>query len=345
MDYSVSTFVSIIIPVRNEANNIKACIESLLKQNYPSQLFEIIVVDDQSYDETPDILIEIEDPKLKLMRLGVEGMTTIKGSKKKAISYGVNHARGKLIVTTDGDCVLPSLWIRSIAQYYEQYNPKLIVGPVTVHNNKGLMHAFESLDLMSGFLVNSAGISSGINYLCSGANLAYEKEIFLKLNPYESNMHIYSGDDVFLIKKFQKVFRSEIHSLKCYDSICKTKGVRSWRELMEQRIRWASKMKLTGSISAMFLATTVWLQKICPWILLGISVLSGFQKGIFLFGGILLLQYLIDFIVLYKASGFFRERKLLSFFLPLEILHTKYYFLLGILSWLPIPLYWKDRKI
>src|ERR1700733_1631657 len=60
-EYIPSTFISIVVPARNEYNNIGGCIESLLSQKYPAELFEIIVVDDHSEDNTADIVSEYAD--------------------------------------------------------------------------------------------------------------------------------------------------------------------------------------------------------------------------------------------------------------------------------------------
>ncbi|NOT37043.1 MAG: glycosyltransferase [Saprospiraceae bacterium] len=340
-----STQISVIIPVRNEADNILACVESLLSQSYPPELYEIIVVDDQSYDETPDILEKIEDPRLKYMRLGVERKTTITGSKKKALSYGVNHAKGKLIITTDGDCVLPSNWILSFAQYYELHKPKLIVGPVRLLLGKGFFHIFQNLDLMSSFLVHTAGISSRLSFLCSGANLSYERDSFIQINPYENNLHIHSGDDVFLIQKFKTEFPNQIKVLKSHDAICQTQSEPTLKSFISQRLRWSTKMKHTSDLRSVLLASLIWLQKILPWVLLSFSILLDNITTLYISLGIILTQFILDFVLLHKATSFFQKTKLLWYFIPVELMHSIYYLFVGILSWFPIKIEWKDRRI
>src|SRR5215471_9680057 len=59
-NYQTSTGFSIVIPARNEENNIAACLQSILKNNYPRQLYEIIVVDDFSSDATPSIVEKLQ---------------------------------------------------------------------------------------------------------------------------------------------------------------------------------------------------------------------------------------------------------------------------------------------
>ncbi|MEO6189788.1 MAG: glycosyltransferase [Saprospiraceae bacterium] len=345
VEYIPSTKVSILLPVRNEASNILDCLESLVKQNYPAELLEIIVVDDQSYDETPDILEHFSHPLVKSMRLGVERRTTIEGSKKKAIAYGVSHAKGELIITTDGDCNLPINWVRNITAFYRKTNAKLIVGPVILKKSMGWFESFQNLDMMSTFLVQTAGISSRLFYLCSGANLAYEKEAFLQANPYESNMHVSSGDDVFLIQKFKQLYKDQIKVCKSKDIICHTNAATTISEFMSQRLRWSGKMKKVSNFSSLFIASLLWLLKILPYVVLAISICTKNMQGILVASSILLMSFILDFILLYLATGFFKQRKKLWWFLPAEFIYTIYYILLGILSWFPLSLEWKDRKI
>ncbi|MEP7196899.1 MAG: glycosyltransferase [Saprospiraceae bacterium] len=340
-----STKVTVIVPVRNEAENIQSCIESLIAQNYPKELFEIIIVDDQSYDETPDILEALTHPNIKCMRLGVEKRTTIEGSKKKAIAYGVNHANGELIVTTDGDCILPENWLKTLVAYYEKTEARLIVAPVLTDSRSGLFDNFQSLDYMCTFLIQTAGIQSGLYYLCSGANLAYEKNAFIKANPYETNLNIASGDDIFLIQKFKKLFPGEIKVLKSNEAICVTRPEMSIRQFISQRLRWASKMKLSSNHSSLFLAGIIWFQKITALVFLVYSILSQDQNSILMSSGFLFLSIFLDFILLHSAASFFKKTNKLWWFLPAELIYSIYFVVIGILSWMPVSLKWKDRSI
>ena len=166
-----TTKVSVIVPVRNEEDSLQQCTESILKQNYPTHLFELIVVDDQSDDNTPQILENIKDQRLRVMRLGVYKRTTITGSKKKAIAYGISHASGDLMITTDADCIHGENWIQTIVACYQEFKPKLIVAPVLIQKEKTLLNLFQDADFINSFMVHLAGIRSGFNpsvSTCSG---------------------------------------------------------------------------------------------------------------------------------------------------------------------------------
>ena len=115
--------VSVVVPARNEANNIGRCLQSILDGSYPPDLLEVIVVDDHSTDDTAKIVENIQSKLiqdghpnlLRLLRLsecGVEG-------KKMAIEQAVREARGTLMLTTDADCVVGRDWIRGVVAAFD----------------------------------------------------------------------------------------------------------------------------------------------------------------------------------------------------------------------------------
>jgi len=339
------TKISIVVPVRNEAAHLASCIESLLNQEYPRDLCEILIVDDQSYDETPDIAAAFDDSRIQYMRLGVEGRTTIEGSKKKAIAYGVNHAKGTLIVTTDGDCTLPVRWLKSIAAQYEQDAVRLLAGAVIPTRYRNWLEAFISLDMMNTFVIQAAGVKSGSYFICSGANLAYERKAFIESEPYNTNLHIASGDDIFLIDKFKTRYPGQLAILKSNEAVCLTEPPADLASFFNQRLRWAGKMKKTSGTATILLATFIWLHRIIPMAALIIGLLL--HDNLYIFSGTIAIGigWLLDFAMLYQAVSFFGSNKLLYWFIPSEIFYTIYFFILGVLSWLPVQLEWKDRRL
>ncbi|MEI9943927.1 MAG: glycosyltransferase [Chitinophagaceae bacterium] len=91
--------ISVIIPARNEEENIGKLLNALNEQTYPKESFEIIVVDDHSEDGTTNIVSTF--PRVKLISLKDDNINSYK---KKAIETGIAAATGELIVTTDADC-------------------------------------------------------------------------------------------------------------------------------------------------------------------------------------------------------------------------------------------------
>jgi cellulose synthase/poly-beta-1,6-N-acetylglucosamine synthase-like glycosyltransferase len=336
--------VTILIAARNEEDSILACIQSCLNQNYPPNKLEVIVVDDQSEDDTYDLLESIEDPRFVHMRLGVYKRTTIKGSKKKAIAYGVNHAKGELIFTTDADCLVAPDWIQSMIPFFNDPKVKLVSGPVKITNRSSLIARFQALDFSANGLVNAAGIKSGLHYLCSGANLAYRKQVFLEHNVYEDNYHIASGDDIFLLEKIKSVYPDGIVFSKLANSIVETQAVSNWTDLIKQRLRWAGKMRHITDWNLKWIPALIWIQRILLLSFLVVAISLGSVNYILASITAIMLQLLLDFLLQYDACRFYKISKWQIWFIVLEPLHTIYFILLGIASWLPVSIEWKGRS-
>lgn len=96
--------VSILLPARNEELNIRACVESLLSQDYPN--VEVIVIDDDSTDATPRVLDELQRQHPRRDRLHVVHAGTLPegwAGKPHAIQVGAERARGEWLLLTDAD--------------------------------------------------------------------------------------------------------------------------------------------------------------------------------------------------------------------------------------------------
>ena len=127
-------FISVIIPVRNEESNIGKLLNYLNNQSYNKSLFEVILVDDHSEDKTMELINEylIHHPEMSILT----GSLSDHFSKKMAITAGINMSMGELIVTTDGDCQVPPDWLLKLAAYYDQYQPQMIIGPVSLSGSE-----------------------------------------------------------------------------------------------------------------------------------------------------------------------------------------------------------------
>ncbi|MGC8751050.1 glycosyltransferase family 2 protein [Hydrotalea sp.] len=238
-----TTQFSIIIPARNEAANIGSCLQSITQQNYPQHLFEVIVIDDFSTDETSSIVEQWQQQysNIRLMPLANEVPTEHNSYKKWAIEKAIEKANGTWIVTTDADCIANANWLHSLAQCIEEKKPVLVVAPVSFIYHPTLLGIFQYLDFLSLQGITAASVSAGIHSMCNGANLAYLKSAFYTVNGFKGINHIASGDDMLLMNKIKQHFPNSIAYLFHPNAIVLTQPVFSWKEFFNQRIRWASK--------------------------------------------------------------------------------------------------------
>ena len=117
-----STTFSIIIPARNEEQNIEACIQTILNNDYPKNLFEIIVADDFSTDATPEIVQRLQKTfsNIQLIRLKNLIDENINSYKKRAIELAILQSKYDWIVTTDADCIVPQSWLHLFDAYIQK---------------------------------------------------------------------------------------------------------------------------------------------------------------------------------------------------------------------------------
>ncbi|MBI4947183.1 MAG: glycosyltransferase [Bacteroidetes bacterium] len=329
-----STLVSIILPVRDEEKNVLSILQSLSKQSYAKENFEIIVVDDFSNDNTSELVSQSTVQNLKFIRL-LHGQ-----GKKKAIEEGIAQAKGTLIITTDADCEVGEKWLSTIVAFYEVFKPKMIVAPVLVKNEKGFQQIIQSQEMT--VLTASAGASLFYNspILCSGANLAYEKEAFLSVKGFEGVDATATGDDVFLMQKIHRKFPGEIKYLKSKEAIVFTHPEKTTSGALGQRKRWASKSFSYGFSPITAIAILVFLANFLILISGILSVIN--IKFALIFVITFSAKLIVDFMLLYSSSSFFGKRMCPVLFFFSSLLYLLYVSIIGLVS--PFTTYtWKGR--
>lgn len=330
--------VSVIIPVRNESLHIKELLGDLAGQEISGKHFEVIIIDDHSEDNTFTLIKGIceqhDNIFLYQLNSGEKG-------KKAAIAVAIEKAKGKLIITTDGDCRMGSKWLSTIAAYYEKYKPKMIISPVLFHKEKNIFQALQSLEF-SGLVSSGAG-SAGIfrQIMCNGANLAYEKNIFFE-NKDPMHNEISSGDDIFILHSIKKKYRKDIHFLKSAEAAVYTKAQPDISSFLSQRARWVSKSAGYSDLDSIITAMLVFLMNISLIVTFIAGCFNLFYLKIFLV--IFIAKSLADFLLLHSFLKFFNKQKLLFWFIPLQFVYFIYVSLIGAFGSF-IKVRWKGRKV
>ena len=337
------TIISVIVPARNEEENIEACLNSIINQSYHKQLFEVIVVDDFSTDRTGEIIKSFSDKNVSLISLkNYEEEGKLNSYKKKAIEIGISKAKGDLIVTTDADCIVPSTWLYTIACFYEKYKPAFIAAPVAYFGENDFLKIFQSLDFMTLQGITGAAVYKRFHHMCNGANLAYEKKAFYKVGGFTGIDNIASGDDMLLIHKFAEQFPDRICFLKSKDAIVQTKPAVVIKEFINQRIRWASKAdkysdkKITAVLALVYFFNV--------WIFF-LAIESFFNySNLKIFFLLLLLKTIVELYFLFPVAKFFNKQKLLWWFPFAQPFHVLYTIVAGWLGKFG-SYQWKERKV
>jgi cellulose synthase/poly-beta-1,6-N-acetylglucosamine synthase-like glycosyltransferase len=323
--------VGVVIAAKNEEKYIGDLMNDLLLQDYQENLMEIIVVDDQSTDGTVNIINDFIGRNRTNRCILIKNEDYNGSGKKDAISLGVAHATGEIVLCTDADCRVGSGWISAMASYFRDEKIKMVLGPVKYVEGKTLSDHFQALEF-AGLMASGAGAAlAGLPFMCSGANLAYRKEAFSKVNGFEGNEKFLSGDDVFLLHKINKTFgRKAVHFCKDKKAVVGTYPAKGLWKFISQRVRWASKSKGYRDITAVWTAIIVFSFNL----LLILSLLAGFiNPGFFvLSAGFFLLKILTDLPLIWGFTGFTNQRKLMLWYLPFQVVYPVYVVVAGVLS-------------
>lgn len=339
-----SAKITVVIPARNEEAVIGACVSSILECRYPENLYQVIVVDDHSTDNTYDVVTSFKKKNITCLRLRdfLKEGEVLNAYKKKAIETAVAQSTGDLIVTTDADCIAKKNWLWNIAALYEQEKAVFIIGPVSFQVDNSLLSVFQSLDFLSMQGITAAAHRLKLGNMSNGANLAFSRTAFEKVKGYEGIDHLASGDDYLLLVKMQKEFPGRIAYLKAAESIVATAPQPSWKGFINQRIRWASKMGKYDDKMITFILALVYLFNF-SFLVLGILGFFDFYFWI-LGGSLLLIKTVVELFYLRNVAGFFNKTRELFYFPFLQPIHIAYIIVAGFLGFFG-KYQWKGRKV
>src|SRR5438552_2515384 len=148
---------------------------------------------------------------------------------------------------------------KKIFSFYEEKDPVFIAAPVILQNNSSVLQMFQALDFLVLQGITAASVYKQFHSMCNGANLAYEKKAFEEVKGFESIDHIASGDDMLLMHKIRKKFPGRLNYLKSKKVIVSTQPMKTWKEFLNQRTRWASKARFYDDKRIFFVLLLVYL--------------------------------------------------------------------------------------
>ncbi len=332
-----ATTISLIIPARNEEDNIGPLLKALQDQSYPKELLEIIVVDDHSTDGTTNIVQQF--PGVKLIHLKEDNINSYK---KKAIETGIAAATGEWIITTDADCVPGPNWLHTMVVFKEESEAVFITAPVVINCNASLLQSFQAMDFMVLQGITGAAVSKRKMFMCNGANLGYTRQSFYDAGGFAGIDQVASGDDMLLMYKIGNQNAGKVHYLKSKDAIVSTQPMKTWKEFFYQRIRWASKAKKYNDKRIFPVLLLVYLFNLSFAVLLVAGCWYA-QYWVFLVG-LWVAKTIVELPLFISVSSFFNKRwaiPLFFFFQPLHILYTIFSGFFG--QWGKYE--WKGRKV
>ncbi|MBM3411767.1 MAG: glycosyltransferase [Bacteroidetes bacterium] len=329
--------VAIIIPARNEEQNIGNLLQALAAQSYPLNKMEVLVIDDHSTDRTIEIVGQF--PFAKPILLEEEGIIAYK---KKALEKGIANTSAEWVLCTDADCVPTKDWVLIMMNSLLANQARFLAAPVYLKNNGSLLGRFQTLDFLVLQGITGAGLQLRLLYMANGANLGYPRSVFEAVKGYEGNEKLASGDDFFLLHKIKKQWPSQIYFLKNRQAIMQTAAMPNWTSFLQQRIRWASKSPYYSDLMLKIILVSVWVFNALLTIGSLLTLLNPNYGMLFLF--VWFCKTIVEWPFVKSVAGFFNHQiQWLEFFLfqPLHVLYITGTGLLGLQS----SYEWKGRRI
>jgi len=316
-----NSYISIIIPFRNESVAILDNLESLIQQNYPIDKFEVIYVNDHSTDDTLVKLNNAINAK-NIFVYSVDESALIKAHKKRAIELGIKKAKGDIIFFTDADTVCNPEWIKSMISCFDDITA-FVAGPVQFSNSKTFFEKIQQLEF-AGLILSSAGlIGANKPMICSSANLGFRKNVFIEVGGYDNLMNLSSGDDELLMQKIAHDTEYKIRF--CFDkaALVSTTANKSFAEFAQQRKRWASKGLFYKNkfITIQLLLIFLFYLGLIIQLVMGLTINNYFILSFLLS---FIIKMGIEFTVLKKGIGILINEIKLKIFFAAEFIHIPY---------------------
>ena len=332
--------VSVIVAARDEEKSIGQCLQSLVQQTYPTNKYEIIVIDDGSMDATASIVRSFSERYSNVHLFSMpSGMDRGTGRKPLAIAQGIGQAAGEIILATDADCIAPPRWIQIMVNHFED-NVVFVAGPVSEQASTNFFSKLERLEFL-GLITTAAGlIGSGRPIICNGANLAYRRNAFISVGGFGS-AGSFNDDESLMNRMIQRKIGKVVFAPEL-GAVITTRSSNTMISFLRQRIRWANKRGRYEDTS--ILVTLIFLYLFFLSFALT-ALLIPFDQQLLLpvllvFGG----KVFVDYFVLYSGARLFFQRIPIFHFLIAELLHVPYIVIAAAIGQIS-SLQWKGRTI
>jgi glycosyltransferase involved in cell wall biosynthesis len=295
--------VSVIICARNEEENLKRFLPAVLQQEYPD--FEVIVVNDCSYDGSQDILEHFARSHRNLVIREIKEVEGREHGKKFALTIGIKAAKHETLLLTDADCLPTSAdWITHMLNGYGE-GVELVLGYGKYAKKPGLLNQFIRFD---AFFIAVTYLSRALGkraYMGVGRNLSYTKSLFFSVRGFASHMHIWSGDDDLFVNEVATP--SNVSVVIDKGAFTESEPKSSWKSWFLQKKRHHSTARYYKESHKLYLVLYP-----ITWYLFYATIISGLilQYNVVLLLGGFMLRSLIQLVILQLAANKLHEKDL-----------------------------------
>lgn len=302
--------VSVIVAARNEEENLPLLIQDLAKQSYEN--FEIIVANDRSTDSTQKILEEFSQKFNKLKFVNIESTPQGVSPKKNALTQAIKKSNGEVLLFTDADCRIGDFWVEKMAENFNSEKTFVIGFSSLTHNPNSKSKLLQKLQILDFLVLMAAAKGAnfiGLNWACTGQNLAYSKKLYEEVGGFEKIKNRISGDDVLMLQLARKVKGVEIKFAINPQTFSTSFAMPDFSSFWNQRKRWASNSSFQITNNPLFF---LYLLSVS---LTHLGIVFSFSLGLFqTFAFVFLAKFCFDFIFSFVSCQSFKKEGLLKYF-------------------------------
>ncbi|MCH8325407.1 MAG: glycosyltransferase [Bacteroidetes bacterium] len=227
---------SIVIAIKNEAENIPGLIISIKKLFYPKDFYEVIIIDDNSDDDSYQIINDAvkKIDNIKLYKVGEKKYP----GKKGALEFGVGKASNPYIVITDGDCLPQKNWLISFASKFSQ-GYDVVFGASPFIKTESLINKISCFENLRTTILTFTAATYGLPYSASARSFGFTKNIYEHIGGYKNTTDTLSGDDDLFIREAIKQ-KAKIGCFIEKEGLVFTNSVSSFKDYLQQKARHTS---------------------------------------------------------------------------------------------------------
>ncbi len=315
--------VSIIICAKDEAANLAKNLPGALVQKYKTT-HEVIVVNDNSIDESKYILEEYQRVYKQLQIVELKQKAMFIPGKKFALSVGIKTAKHEVLLMTDADCVPASeFWIEKMQEGYQQ-ETEIVLGYGAFHKKKQFINKLIRWETFHTALQYLSYAAAGLPYMGVGRNLSYKKSIFFRHKGFSSHNHVASGDDDLFINIAATKTNTEIVIDK--DAFTLSEPPVTWSEWMKQKRRHYSTGRYYKSIHKFLLGLYALSHSVFYPLFIAGMLFFSWKISLLIFG----IRFLIQSIIFYKTMHKLDEKDLFPWFFLFDIWMFFYYIIFSL---------------
>ena len=339
-----SLSVAVLVAMRNEERTIAHCLEALEKQDYPTHLYNVYVIDDQSTDRSVDIASAFvqRSPHFHLIKVRAE-KDGLRG-KMNALAQAMEAVEADIILITDADCIVPSSWISTHCAYFDRNTG--MVGALTLleppdfistpHYSGNFFAKLQALDWIYLQSVAAASSNASKPITILGNNFGFRKKAYDETGGFKA-LGFSPTEDFVLMRAIERLGNWEIKHTLDKDNTIFSYPADGLAEFFRQRLRW-----VIGGRQAR------------PWgyFIMGLAFLTylfiililAFAQYNLLSAGAIGLVLGIDYLIIKQQTRKTGLNRLLTLFFPYEIFHFAYTLFFGLIAFLPLKIKWKGRE-